>query len=401
MEFMDRIENRVALPGDSETRRSQKTLTVIVIYMGAFFTLLNIINFWIIGIPGPIYFLAFLLAATLIGGTVTLIYPPTWMPVLVFLILAVVFVTMGTTVVVGGYQAGMELSIWLVQVPIAAALLIGLRFTVFSFIVYILAVLIIAFLEPYALTIAPDIPLSTRMIIASGNMIMLGALIALSVIYLIRQVERYRKRADDLLLNLLPSPIAARLKVKRQTIADNYSAVTVLFADMVGSTPLIAGLDPVEAVDWLNEAFSLFDSLVRKHGLEKIRTIGDNYMVASGVPLPREDHAQAMANFALDMVQGIEKIPARQGTKMQFRIGMHSGPLVAGVIGQERYQYDLWGDTVNIASRMESQGEAGRVQISKTTYELIKNDFECESRGTILVKGKGEMETWFLEAPRN
>ena len=193
-----------------------------------------------------------------------------------------------------------------------------------------------------------------------------------------------------------PAPIASRLKESKETIADGYSEVTVLFADMVGSTPLFSDLEPAQAVDWLNEVFSMFDRLVDKYGLEKIRTIGDNYMVAAGVPIPREDHAQAMAGFALDMIRGLEEVPARQGKRMAFRVGIHTGPLVAGVIGESKYQYDLWGDTVNIASRMESHGEAGKVHISKSTYELLKDEFECVSRGKIAIKGKGEMETWYL-----
>jgi adenylate cyclase len=215
-------------------------------------------------------------------------------------------------------------------------------------------------------------------------------------IYLLRQVEFYRRRADELLHNMLPAPVAARLKEKQQTIADAYDQVTVLFADMVGSTPLFAGLEPAEAVDWLNEVFLMFDQLVERYGLEKIRTIGDNYMVAAGVPLPRPDHAQVMTAFALDMLRGLEMIPARRGRKMAFRVGINSGPVVAGVIGRAKYQYDLWGDTVNLASRMESQGQPGQVQVSAATYALIKDDFDCTGRGAIPIKGKGEMETWYV-----
>jgi class 3 adenylate cyclase len=195
---------------------------------------------------------------------------------------------------------------------------------------------------------------------------------------------------------MLPGPIAARLKERQETIADAYSEVTVLFADMVGSTPLFAGLEPAEAVDWLNEVFSMFDGLVARHGLEKIRTIGDNYMVAAGVPVARPDHAQAVTALALDMLKGLEAIPARGGQKMAFRIGIHSGPLVAGVIGQARYQYDLWGDTVNLASRMESHGRPGRVHISPATYALIKEEFDCVGRGAIAIKGRGEMATYYV-----
>ena len=204
-----------------------------------------------------------------------------------------------------------------------------------------------------------------------------------------------------MLLNILPESIALRLKESSETIADGYDEVTVLFADIVGSTSLFSRLEPAEAVDWLNDVFTMLDGLVKKHKLEKIRTIGDSYMVASGLPEPRSDHARAMAQFALEMVSRLNQMPPRYGVRLNFRLGINSGPLVAGVIGQLKFQYDLWGDTVNIASRMESQGVSGEVQISHATYELIESEFACESRGSLPIKGKGEMDTWFLKGRRN
>ncbi len=175
----------------------------------------------------------------------------------------------------------------------------------------------------------------------------------------------------------------------------------MLFADIVGSTLLFSQLDPAEAVEWLNEIFTMFDQLVEKYGLEKIRTIGDSYMVAAGVPAPRADHAQAMALFALELVRRLEEVPPRHGQRLSFRIGINSGPLVAGVIGRSKFQYDLWGDTVNVASRMESHGLAGKIHITGATYELLKDDFECVRRGEVQIKGKGNMETWFVVGPKD
>ncbi len=152
----------------------------------------------------------------------------------------------------------------------------------------------------------------------------------------------------------------------------------------------------------LNEIFSHFDSLVEKYDLEKIRTIGDNYFVASGVPRPRPDHAHALARMALDMCEYISsRPPSRTGKRLDFRIGINSGPVVAGVIGRKKFVYDVWGDAVNLGSRMESTGTAGKIQIGRATYELIKDDFACEPRGTVTVKGKGEMETWYLVGLRD
>jgi guanylate cyclase len=203
-------------------------------------------------------------------------------------------------------------------------------------------------------------------------------------------------RSDSLLLNVLPKEIALILKEEDRTIADYFDSASVLFADIVGSTPLFVTMDPEEIVDWLNEIFSMFDRLVEKHRLEKIRTIGDNYMVAAGVPQPRSDHANAIARLALDMLRGLEDVPPRNGNKVNFRIGINSGPMVASVIGKTKFHYDLWGDTVNTASRMESHGEPGRIHITDETYQLLKEQFLCERMGSAPIKGKGEMATWYV-----
>lgn len=202
-------------------------------------------------------------------------------------------------------------------------------------------------------------------------------------------------RSEKLLLNVLPAEVAGILKQEERVIAEHFEAASILFADMVGFTRLTAEMAPAEMVRLLNEVFSAFDGLVGKYGLEKIRTIGDNYMVASGVPRPRTDHAQALAHLALEMRDYLEGIMGN-GRRVSFRIGINSGPVVGGVIGREKFHYDVWGDAVNIASRMESQGEAGRIQITGETYALIKDEFRCERRGTIEVKGKGAMDTWYL-----
>lgn len=396
MEILTRIEQRLALPGDSETLRSQKVLSVGLMIGGSLFTVTNYFIYLRVGMAWPGVLYALWAVTILLAGGLILAIPRLWRPVALLIILLTVVVTMATSVLSGGFQSGLEAAIWMLLGPILAALFFGFRFTVFTLLVYISGVLTAVYLESYALSVAPELTFDKRMMITTGNMVMIGILVTAAILYLLRQVDFFRRRANELLLNMLPPPIAARLKERKETIADSYSAVTVLFADMVGSTPLFANLEPAEAVDWLNEVFSCFDRLVERHGLEKIRTIGDNYMVGSGVPTPRADHAQAMARFALEMVSELEQIPARKGQRMQFRIGMHSGPLVAGVIGTKKYQYDLWGDTVNIASRMESQGEAGMVQISKATYDLIKDDFRCFGRGIMSVKGRGQMETWFL-----
>jgi guanylate cyclase len=173
-----------------------------------------------------------------------------------------------------------------------------------------------------------------------------------------------------------------------------------VFADIVDFTPLAQRMSPTEVVGTLDRLFSQFDALVERHGLEKIKTIGDCYMAAAGVPDPSPDHAQRAARLALDMRATIAQSAPVDKEHLQLRIGINSGPLTAGVIGSKRFLYDLWGDAVNTASRMESNGTPGQIQITRATYDLVKDAFVCERRGTIQVKGKGEMETWYLVGAR-
>jgi guanylate cyclase len=207
-------------------------------------------------------------------------------------------------------------------------------------------------------------------------------------------------KAENLLLNILPRSIADKLKAQTQPIADQFGSASILFADVVDFTPWSERLPPAEVVGYLDRLFSHFDELAERHGLEKIKTIGDCYMVAAGVPTPRPDHARALALMALDMLDAMRSNDDIAHPGLELRVGINSGPVVAGVIGRKRFLYDLWGDAVNTASRMESHGTAGRIQITRSTYELLADEFECEPRGTIAVKGKGEIEAWYLVGPR-
>jgi class 3 adenylate cyclase len=209
-------------------------------------------------------------------------------------------------------------------------------------------------------------------------------------------LDRAHQRSEDLLLNILPPVIAGRLKQRGGTIADGFGDVTVLFADIVGFTKMSARMPPDRVVAMLNELFCHFDDLAGQLGLEKIKTIGDCYMLAGGLPEPRADHAEAVAEMALAMLAFVHEYGKRLGEPLDVRIGVHSGPVVAGVIGKRKFIYDLWGDTVNTASRMESHGVPGSVQISAETRRLLDGKFRLECRGTIEVKGKGAMETWLL-----
>jgi adenylate cyclase len=209
-----------------------------------------------------------------------------------------------------------------------------------------------------------------------------------------------QERADRLLLNILPPEIAELLKSQPSQIAEQFEDVSVLFADVVDFTPLSAGMTAAEVVGLLDRLFTDFDVLVDKYGVEKIKTIGDAYMVAAGVPRRRPDHARVLAELALEMRAAVARYQRDDGKPLALRIGINSGPVVAGVIGRRKFVYDLWGDAVNTASRMESHGTPGEIQLGEATYELVKDDFVCKPRGLVDIKGKGRMATWYLMAAR-
>ncbi|MDM8526810.1 adenylate/guanylate cyclase domain-containing protein [Anaerolineales bacterium HSG24] len=205
-----------------------------------------------------------------------------------------------------------------------------------------------------------------------------------------------REKSERLLLNVLPQAIAERLKDNTQKIVDHYDEVTILFADIVGFTKLSTKLSPLELLELLNKIFSAFDEFADRYGLEKIKTIGDAYMVVGGLPVPHPDHAAMMAEMALAMLEEIQELKKDFNKSIDIRIGINSGPVIAGVIGRKKFIYDLWGDTVNIASRMESHGLAGQIQITEMTRRYLQDKYLLKKRGIIKVKGKGEMTTYLL-----
>ncbi|MBI3396671.1 MAG: adenylate/guanylate cyclase domain-containing protein [Spirochaetia bacterium] len=212
--------------------------------------------------------------------------------------------------------------------------------------------------------------------------------------------ERYLKaeqeKSEKLLLNILPSSIVKKLRESPDTIADRFENCTVLFSDIVGFTGLSKKMPAVEVVSLLNEIFSSFDDLAEKHGLEKIKTIGDAYMVVGGLPEPDPFHAEKIASFALEMLDVIREYREKNDLPLELRVGINTGAAVAGVIGKKKFIYDLWGDSVNTASRMESHGLPGQIQVTETTYELLKGKFRLEERGIIDVKGLGTIKSFLL-----
>lgn len=292
----------------------------------------------------------------------------------------------------GGYSNSGAYLMFGLAVTMTSALILPRSGTVALAVFYAVLAVVFGFLESTleARRPEPDPTLSTILFV----IVLVASLGILTPMfnYFMSRLAEERARAESLLLNVLPPVVAKELKVEGVTTARHYDSVSVLFADIVGFTPLSASMEPEEMVAQLNEVFSYFDSLADRYGCEKIRTIGDNYMVACGVPITRDDHAEALCRMAIDMVRYTETSPLR------FRIGINSGPVVAGVIGHRKFQYDIWGDTVNTASRMESQGEPGRIQIAEATYDLLRGGgFDATFRGEVDIKGKGRLRTWFLD----
>ena len=297
--------------------------------------------------------------------------------------------TLAQTTLLGGLESSGLAAMWGLTGVLAA--LIGLS-------VRAAAAWLVAFLAQVWFALWVPTVIEPRYVVEdhTGNIVFtlvaVGILSFAVMAYFVRQRDAFQEQSDRLLRNVLPEEIAARLKLDDDNIADYFEQATVLFADVVGFTPMSAGMTPQSLVSLLGEVFTDLDVFVGELGLEKIKTVGDEYMVAAGVPSPRPDHVEAIAELALLIRDHVATKEYGVHT-IQFRIGIHTGPVIAGVIGQRKFAYDLWGDTVN---RLESHGIPGEIQISAATYDRLKDSFVCEPRGLIEVKGKGQLETWIL-----
>jgi guanylate cyclase len=296
----------------------------------------------------------------------------------------------------GGFLAAGGVGLWGILAPLGALVFSDVRTAARWYVAYLVVFLGSGLAGELLGGVEPTVPRWFTSTMLGLNVAVGGTIVFTLLAVFARQRRDAQARADNLLLNILPRSIAERLKAETRTIADQFSSASILFADVVDFTPLAERLPPAEVVGVLDHLFSHFDGLAERHGLEKIKTIGDCYMVAAGVPSPRPDHAQALALMALDMQAAMRSVDEVGHLGLELRVGINSGPVVAGVIGRKRFLYDLWGDAVNTASRMESHGTSGRIQITRTTKELIDGEFVCEPRGTIPVKGKGEIEVWYL-----
>jgi adenylate cyclase len=293
----------------------------------------------------------------------------------------------------GGFRDSSAVVIWSTLAPLTALMIDEPRRAIYWLLAFLGLLAVSALVQPYLTTAPLPEPLTTWLFVFNLGAVT-GCVFAI-LYYFVHQRNFFQERSEMLLLNILPKEISEALKAGPRTIAAHHDAASILFADVVNFTPMAATMTPLRLVELLNEVFQCFDELVDRYGLEKIKTIGDCYMVAAGVPRSRPDHAQAIVKLALDMQKAVAERKFG-GHRLHFRIGINSGPVVAGVIGRKKFIYDLWGSAVNIASRMETYGESGTVQITRKTCELIKNNFVLEAKGTINVRGAGELEIWHV-----
>ncbi|HEX6075989.1 MAG TPA: adenylate/guanylate cyclase domain-containing protein [Micromonosporaceae bacterium] len=385
-----------AIETDTEDERLRRSTLVLSTVLVSAATPLWIVTYFALGLPVPAsiplcYFVVSV--ALLFWYARTRRYPP-FRTVQLSLMLVLPFVLQWS---LGGFVASSVVSLWALCSALGALMFSGTRAAVPWFVGYLVLLAVSVALEPVLEPVR--IPDPVRVAFFAGNLAGPSVVAYLLLQYFVREREREHLRSERLLLNVLPAPVATRLKRSEEIIADRFSEATVLFADIVDFTPLSASLPPERLVDLLDSVFTAFDRLADKHGLEKIKTIGDSYMVAGGIPVPRQDHCEAVAAMALEMLHECEgrSVGSR---KLRLRIGIATGPVVAGVIGRRKFIYDLWGDTVNAASRMESHGVPGSIQVTAPVYERLRDRYEFESRGTIQVKGMGATPAWLLLGPQ-
>jgi adenylate cyclase len=305
------------------------------------------------------------------------------------------------TVMVGGLRESSAVILWSLLAPLGAVALDRPGRAWPWFAAFVATVLLALGLAEVVRPDGADLPDGFVRTFDVLNIVVVSSVAMLLLVTFAQGRDAAQARVEALLLNVLPAEIAQRLQSDPNSIADHFDDASILFADVVNFTPLASGLDAREVVGLLDRLFTSFDELVDRYGVEKIKTIGDCYMVAAGVPTQRWDHAQALAELALEMRECVKRcLPEETGNDLRLRIGISSGPVVAGVIGRRRFLYDLWGDTVNMASRMESHGTPDEIQITRSTWQLLRDDFVTEPIGLVEVKGKGEVETWRLVGAR-
>jgi class 3 adenylate cyclase len=384
-----------AVETDTEEQRLRRSTLVLSTSLVCVLTPLWVVTYLALGLPVPASIpLAYLLVsiALLVWFARTKRYAP-FRTIQLAMMMLLPFALQWS---LGGIFASSGVSMWALAAALGALMFSGTRQAVPWFVGYLALLAFSTALEPVLEPAA--IPDPVRIVFFALNLAGPSLVAYLLLQYFVRQRDQEHARSERLLLNVLPAPIAARLKRSEEVIADRFPEATVLFADIVDFTPLSASLLPEDLVKLLDDIFTAFDRLADEYGLEKIKTIGDAYMVAGGIPTPRKDHCEAVARMGLAMLREVDGRTGGEG--VQLRIGIATGPVVAGVIGRRKFIYDLWGDTVNAASRMESHGVPGTIQVTARVHDRLRDQYRFQSRGTIEVKGMGPTPTWLLLSPQ-
>jgi guanylate cyclase len=403
--LLERLTQIGADPQDDDDTRANKALLVLISAL-----ILPVSLLWAalyLAFGSPVGWVPLVYFAILLGAIVVFSRTRDFGRFLLIGQIAILLAPTLSMIPLGGFLESGGVGLWGILAPLGALVFSDVRTAVRWYVAYLVVFLCSGIAGELLGGVSPAVPewftstmLALNVMVGGTIVFTLLAVFAAQRRNALTALRAEQARAESLLLNILPASIADKLKAETQPIADQFGSASILFADVVDFTPLAERLPPTEVVGVLDHLFSHFDVLAERYGLEKIKTIGDCYMVAAGVPLPRRDHAHAVAEMALDMQAAMRSVDEIGHLGLELRVGINSGPVVAGVIGRKRFLYDLWGDAVNTASRMESHGTSGRVQITRATKDLLEDEFVCEPRGTIQVKGKGEMEAWYLVGRR-
>jgi adenylate cyclase len=388
-----------ATPSDSEELRLRKAVLVLSATLIACLACVWVITFAVLGLWASAAIPLAFQAASIVGlGAFArtrsyLLFRRSQL----WLYLLLPFVLQWT---LGGFANASAVSLWAFIAPLGALLFVGTRQAIPWLAAFGGLVVVSGAIDPALAAGAPHLPRGVTITFFVLNVVGVTTTAYVLLQYFVQARDREQAKSERLLLNVLPSPVAARLKRDGGVIADAFEDVTVLFADIVGFTPMSERLAASDVVTVLDKVFTRWDALAARHGVEKIKTIGDAYMVAGGVPVRRADHAEAIAEMALSMGPEVARVGAETGLPLRVRIGIDTGPVVAGVIGRAKFIYDLWGDTVNTASRMEAYAAPGSVLVTARTHARLCERYELRPHGQIEVKGKGPMSPYVLIGSR-
>jgi adenylate cyclase len=394
--LINRIASIGSRPGDSEDLRLQKSTLMVVAFPFMVVPVLWGVMYFYFGVPQA----GLIPLAYAVISFFTLMHFALTGNVKIFrfgqlaLILVLPFFVQ---LVLGGFVGSGAVILWSLISPLGALMFGKLKHAPRWIIAFVLLV-VLSIPLPHYLDIPIQLTAGQIQLFFLINFLGVGVLVFVMMYYFVGKRNFFQARADALLLNILPEEIAAELKTHGKAVAKHFDDVTVMFTDFKDFTRIAEQMRPADLVESLDTCFNAFDTIISQYAIEKIKTIGDSYMVAAGLPVSSKTHAVDMVSAALEMLDFMRAYTANgKHPAFEIRIGIHSGPVVAGIVGSSKFAYDIWGDTVNIASRMESSGEAGKINISGSTYALVKDRYPCAYRGKLEAKNKGEIDMYFID----